>query len=102
MDVDPLERLWLTVKSFMEKIDSLLARNKGTSLFLVTQHAAILLHIIEKVVADIDPEESDCSSEELYRSEQSEFDQLGDDRHLAKRIIAENHPQVHTLCMMCI
>ena len=55
MDLDPLERLWLTVKSFMEKIDSLLARNTGTSLFLVTQHAAIL-HIIEKVVADIDPD----------------------------------------------
>ena len=101
MDVDPLERLWLTVKSFMEKIDSLLARNKGTSLFLVTQHAAIV-HIIEKVGPDIDPEESDCSSEELYRSEQSEFDQLGDDRHGAKRSITENHPQVHTLCMMCI
>ena len=40
-----------------------------------------------------------ASKEELYRSEQSEFDQLGDERHVAKRSISENHPQVHTYTM---
>eukprot|EP01038_Epipyxis_sp_PR26KG_P004763 gene4763-6681_t len=66
-NLDPLERLWLTVKSFVEKT-----------------HA---WH--ENKLTDIDPEEAERTSEELYRALNKmgkEFDKLGDKRNVAKRI----------------
>lgn len=66
-NLEPLERLWITVKSFVEKTH----------------------YWHESNIAEIDPEEAERTSDELYRTlikSGKEFDKMGEKRQVAKRI----------------
>lgn len=67
VNLDPLERLWITVKAFVEKTH----------------------HWHETKLSEIDPEEAERTSDEIYRTlikSAKEFDKMGEKRQVAKRI----------------
>ena len=66
-NLEPLERLWITIKQFVEETH----------------------HWHETRLADIDPEQAERTSDEIYRTlikAGKEFDRIGEKRQVAKRI----------------